>query len=299
MLISSLVHAASRYGTSITAHTQAKINLSLIITGKRADGYHELHSHVVFCTIGDRITITPTHDATLRLYVSGRFGATLRHATEDNLILRVASALRDRCHAAQGALIHLEKSLPLASGIGGGSGDAALTLHLLNQLWDCRCTPAMLAELGKEFGADIPVCVHGTACVMQGIGEVVHPIAPQDRIRGWMVLVTPPIEVPTARIFSVLPEALYIRSAEETDALCRMTDPTKMHNDLEEVALALYAPIASILAELRHHPHTMTARISGSGATCFALCIGRSDAQSLADYMQRIFPDAWVRYGRI
>lgn len=299
MVTDFLIHAASHYGTSLTVTSYAKVNLSLIITGRRDDGYHELHSHVVFCHVGDRLTFTPTPDKDVRLYVSGAFGAPLRPHTHDNVIMKVALALQDRTDTSQGALIHVQKMLPLASGIGGGSGDAAQTLRMLNWLWDCQWDHTMLAELGEEFGADIPVCVHGASCVMHGIGDKLSPLEPEHRVHGWLVLVTPPVEVPTAHIFSLLPTSLYERDPNDTHDLCQMHDPCMMQNDLEEVALEHYPIIAPILAELRHHPHTLTARLSGSGATCFALCIGRSDAQSLAEYMQIRFPDAWVRYGVI
>ena len=177
----------------------AKLNLSLNVIGKRTDGYHLLHSVVAFAQIGDTITVIPADE--IRCDVTGRYAA--QTPTDDNLVVKAARLLATEAHITSGCHITIEKNLPVASGIGGGSGDAAATLHALNTLWNCGYSLSELSRFGLHLGADIPVCLHNSACVMQGIGEEISPLPAIQNITA--ILINPGIALETRHIFSNQP----------------------------------------------------------------------------------------------
>ena len=241
----------------------AKVNLYLHVTGKRADGYHLLDSLAVFPAIGDVVEVESAE--TLSLQLAGRFGAVLE-GESDNLLLKAARALAP----GRGAALRLEKNLPVASGIGGGSADAAAALRGLSSLWDIKQQD--LPALALALGADVPVCLRCLPARMQGIGEV---LAPAPRLPDFgMVLVNPGVAVPTPAAFKArqgsftppprLP-ALWADSAAMAADLARCT------NDLQAASIALQPVIGEVLAVLGALPGALLARMSGSGATCFAL----------------------------
>ena len=155
----------------ITEHAPAKINLFLHITGKREDGYHELQSLVAFAAIGDNLTFYPADELTLE--ITGPYGVCL--SASQNLVLRTARRLQQATGSEQGAHIVLEKNLPIASGIGGGSSDAAATLRGLQTLWQRFLPHDDLYALALSLGADIPVCLNATPTLMEGVGERITP----------------------------------------------------------------------------------------------------------------------------
>ena len=181
---------------SLTEAAPAKVNLYLHVTGRRADGYHLLDSLVVFAGIGDVLEAAPSD--TLSLHVEGRFAAGLADEP-DNLVLRAARALAAAAGVPARARLVLQKNLPVASGIGGGSADAAAALRLLSRLWDLRPAPSEMARLALALGADVPVCLAGRASRMSGIGEQLAA-APRLPICG-IVLVNPGVAVATADVF--------------------------------------------------------------------------------------------------
>lgn len=244
----------------------AKVNLHLHVTGRRPDGYHLLDSLAVFPAVGDRLTAEPAE--TLTLSLTGPFGAGLA-AEPDNLVLRAARALAEAAGITTGAHLTLEKNLPIASGIGGGSADAAATLRLLARLWHVE---APLHPIAARLGADVPVCIASTPSRMQGIGEILLP-APDLPACG-MVLINPGIAVATPAVFRgrtgpFTPEADLPTGWDTAEALAKTLAATS--NDLEPPAIALCPVIGEVLAALRAHPACLLARMSGSGATCFAL----------------------------
>lgn len=265
----------------------AKVNLHLHVTGRRADGYHLLDSLVVFGPGGDRLAAAPA--AALSLAVEGRFGAGL--ATEpDNLVLRAARALAAAAGIAPGAALTLTKSLPVASGIGGGSADAAAALRLLDRLWGLQFGPARLAEIGARLGADVPVCLGARPAVMQGIGEVLRP-APRLPDCG-LLLVNPGLALATPPVFRARTGPF--RPAAELpagwdDAAAMARDLAILSNDLEAPAIGLCPAIAEVLAALRGLPGCLLARMSGSGATCFGLFPRAIAARAAAARL----PDGW------
>jgi 4-diphosphocytidyl-2-C-methyl-D-erythritol kinase len=247
---------------SVSEYAWAKVNLHLHVLGRRPDGYHMLDSLVVFAGAADRLHAAA--DDGVSLAFCGPFGGVLA-AEADNLVLRAARAL----DPARGARMTLEKHLPVASGIGGGSADAAAALRLLARVWGCTRAPAALA---LSLGADVPACLASVPCRMSGIGDVLAP-APALPAFG-IALVNPGVAVATADVFRALagaysaPAALPDRWAH---AAAMATDLAALRNDLETPAIALCPAIADVLAALRATPGCLLARMSGSGATCFAL----------------------------
>ena len=254
----------------LTEAAPAKLNLFLHILGRRADGYHLLDSLAVFAAAADRLHATPAD--TLTLSVTGPHGAALADAA-DNLVLRAARALAQAAGITAGAALTLEKHLPVASGIGGGSADAAAALRLLARLWNLQPAPADLAVIAARLGADVPVCLATTPCRMGGVGEILT--APPMLPRFGLALVNPGLPVATAAVFRArqggfsdpltLP-ARFLDAAALAEFLASHT-----RNDLESPARALCPAIDEALAALAGTPGCLLARMSGSGATCFGL----------------------------
>lgn len=275
---------------AIEVFAPAKINLSLHVTGQRADGYHLLDSLVVFASVGDTILVQPAQ--TLSLQIEGPFGAGLA-AEPDNLVLR-AARLFDAPH---GAAIRLIKRLPLSSGIGGGSADAAATLRALSALWR-RPMPASGAILG--LGADVPVCVASAPCRMRGIGEAITPLTGVPQMG--LVLVNPGVAVPTHAVFSALarrdnPPMDAPVAAPHRDRRTWIAWLARQRNDLETAAIAQQPAIGCVLAALRALPGCRLARMSGSGATCFGL-FDPGHAPDLAP-LQAAHPHWWIASAEI
>ncbi|WP_028030038.1 4-(cytidine 5'-diphospho)-2-C-methyl-D-erythritol kinase [Gemmobacter nectariphilus] len=265
----------------------AKVNLTLHVTGRRDDGYHLLDSLVAFAGVGDVLTLEPADDLSLR--ITGPEGAGLA-AEPDNLVLRAAAALEA---PGQGARITLDKRLPVASGIGGGSADAAAALHGLSRLWSC---PLPDPARSLALGADVPVCLQGQTCRMSGVGDHLAPVPPLPPV--WAVLANPRIPVPTPAVFC----ALTSRSnpAMPADLPCWANAPdlarwlAAQRNDLEPAAIAVAPQIAMVLDRLASLPGTLLARMSGSGATCFALFGTPASAEVAATALRQTHPDWWI-----
>lgn len=271
-----------------TALARAKVNLCLHVTGQRADGYHLLDSLVVFAETGDRIAVAPAAD--LSLTVTGPQGAGLG-AGEDNLCLRAARAFG----LPRGAAITLDKHLPVASGIGGGSADAAAVLQALARLWGVAL-PDAAAVLA--LGADVPVCLAGVPARMRGVGESVTPVSGLPA--AWLVLVNPGVAVATPAVFRALsrrdnpalPEVLPQQwpTAADLAAFLRA-----QRNDLEPAAVTLAPVVGQVTAALAGQAGCLLARMSGSGATCFGLFAGAQQAEEAAEAIRRAQPGWWVQ----
>ncbi len=271
----------------------AKINLALHVCGRRADGYHLLDSLVVFTGIGDRITVSESD--TLQLEITGLFGSALSREP-NNLVLRAARLLQDVAGCSRGARIRLEKNLPVASGIGGGSADAAATLRACGALWNVDPAQISNARLAADLGADIPVCVHQKPAFMSGIGENIDtaPRLPTC----WLVLVNPGRPLATKDVFAALPNfsrPLARDSFNNLTAAADLADALKEHsNDLAGPAIALEPTIAATLATLENSPGCLLARLSGSGPTCFGLFADAQTAEKTAALIAAAQPDWWV-----
>ena len=276
----------------ITEAAPAKVNLYLHVTGRRADGYHLLDSLAVFAGAEDRISFAPANDLTLRL--TGPFAGSLT-AEPDNLVLRAARALAKESGVEPKAALRLEKHIPVASGIGGGSADAAATLRVLCQAWGVRPDEAALARVTAGLGADVPVCFYNRPTRMRGVGE--HLSAAPALPDAGLLLVNPGIPLATPAVFrartggfsaeAVLPAA-WESAAEMADDLGRMT------NDLEPAAIGLVPDIAAVLRAIEGSDGCLLARMSGSGATCFGLFPSAAAAEAAA---ARLKPAGWWRWG--
>lgn len=261
--------------TAIRQDAPAKLNLTLHVTGRRDDGYHLLDSLVAFATIGDRVTLTP---GPLALAIDGPFAEELT-TSDDNLCLRAA-----RLAGAQAA-IGLTKALPVASGIGGGSADAAAVLRGLVQMG--HTLPPDPAQLG----ADVPVCLAGRPAQMRGIGEVLDPVPPIPPLPA--LLVNPGVALSTPAVFAALDRRKNapMPTPDWADTASFLAFLHACRNDLEPPAIALAPIIADVLAALRGAGAAL-ARMSGSGATCIGLFTDPADAARAASALRR--PGWWV-----
>jgi len=281
---------------SVSVFAPAKINLFLHVGGQRADGYHDICSLAAFAGIGDRLEGKLAGG--LALAISGRLGEGLSNG-EDNLVVRAARALQAwaRGNALQidGAQLHLEKNLPLASGIGGGSSDAAATLMLLNALWRLNANHADLQGIGATLGADVPVCLRATATLMEGVGERLTPWPTLPHLP--VLLANPGASVMTAGVFRALEE----RSGTDAPPLVEFRSPAEVAswlasrcNDLEAPARCVAPVIGGVLAEISATPGCLIARMSGSGATCFGIYETDSAASTAAAKLSLHHRDWWV-----
>lgn len=248
----------------------AKINLALHVIDRRPDGYHLIESLAVFTRFGDRLSVQPAQADGFS--ASGPFAAQVP-VDESNLVLRARDALRHGCPDATlpPVLIHLEKNLPVASGIGGGSSDAAAALKLLNTFWNLELTPGQLAGIGGTLGADLPMCLAAQPLIARGIGDEVA-LLPDFPSLG-LVLVNPGVALSTAEVFG----ALVRRDNGELPLPPRDIDFHSLRNwlegtrnDLEPAARGIQPAIGEALAALDRAGSGLS-RMSGSGATCFGL----------------------------
>jgi 4-diphosphocytidyl-2-C-methyl-D-erythritol kinase len=273
----------------VREHAAAKINLALHVTGRRGDGYHLLDSVVAFAETGDTLTLEPA--AAFSLSVAGRFGGGLS-AGADNLVLKAAHALAARHPRVTPAAIRLDKELPVASGIGGGSADAAAVLRGLARTARIDPHTDEMARLALTLGADVPVCLKGRACRMSGIGETIAPMALGERLPA--VLVNPGVPVSTAAVFQRLAlakgEGAFPALPERRGGLIDWL--SECRNDLEPAAVAIEPRVGEALDALRATRAARLARMSGSGGTCFALYASASDAAAAAAALAR--PGWWV-----
>ena len=267
---------------AIPAH--AKVNLWLHVTGRLANGYHSLESLHVRTSLADRLWFTPA--ASTSLEVTGRFSATLRNLDEPrNLVTRAVAAVTP----ARAFRIVLEKNIPVASGLGGGSADAAATLRTVASPSDDL--PAIAATLG----ADVPSCLHDSTVMTAGIGDVVTPIAPFPECA--LVLVNPGTELSTARVFAGLEEPLsaprpLARLPEDFEELVH--EVSCRQNDLEPAACRADPDILDVLAALRATSGLALARMTGAGATCFGLAETLEGADRAAVLLRRHHPGWWI-----
>jgi len=270
-----------------TEFAPAKVNLFLHIRGRRPDGYHLLESLAVFPEIGDRLSAEDGPG--LGLAIDGPFGGSLA-ADGDNLVLRAAAGLAKAHGLAGRAALKLDKHLPVASGIGGGSADAAAALRLLSRRWGVPVPEGLALSLG----ADVPVCLSARPQFMAGVGERCTASAPLPPF--WIVLSNPLVSVPTGAVFGALerrdnPPGPEMPQDGLPDFAALIGWLNAQRNDMQAAAMGLCPPVAEVLAALADAPF---ARMSGSGATCFALLETKTRALALADRLRRAQPNWWV-----
>ncbi|HEX2524837.1 MAG TPA: 4-(cytidine 5'-diphospho)-2-C-methyl-D-erythritol kinase [Geminicoccus sp.] len=281
---------------ALTEAAPAKVNLDLLVTARRLDGYHELDSIVVFAPVGDLVRFEPAEGGLggLELAVEGPF-ATDVPADGGNLVLRAAELFQRRTGAAVAGRLVLEKRLPVGAGLGGGSSDAAATLRLLDRACRTNLGNGRLRDLGAELGADVPVCVYGQSVRMRGLGERLDPIRGLPDLP--LVLVNPGVHVATPAVFRALTEL-----GEERDGgMVPHPGPrvlasflAESRNDLEPAAIGLAPVIDKVLQSLRVLDGCALARMSGSGATCFGLFPEEAQAVRAAQILRQAVPGWWV-----
>lgn len=261
---------------------RAKVNLCLHVTGQQDDGYHLLDSIVVFADIGDQITVASA-DA-FSLTINGPFAPDLS-AGEDNLVLKAARLYAKNC---KGAAITLTKNLPVASGIGGGSADAAATLRAMSRLTGA----ALPQDAGLSLGADVPVCLQSIPCRMAGIGELITPIKNMASLSA--VLVCPNISVATSSVFHAITHKDNPPISSSLDGQDLSAFLHQQRNDLENPSIALVPDIGQCLDQIKQEGASL-ARMSGSGATCFGLFGNDVAAQNAAQSLSSSYPNWWVK----
>ncbi|MBR0795608.1 4-(cytidine 5'-diphospho)-2-C-methyl-D-erythritol kinase [Bradyrhizobium jicamae] len=286
---------------------RAKVNLTLRVIGRRVDGFHDLESVVAFADCADRLTLEPGSE--LGLTMEGPLAAACGD-TSDNLVLKAARLLGERVADLEVGHFTLEKVLPVAAGIGGGSADAAAALRLLARLNELALDDARIMEVALQTGADVPVCVASRACDMAGVGETLLPL---DLPTMPCVLVNPRVPVATRAVFN----ALGLRNGElligATDVMMQTPSWPEAGvaiddwidalaggtNDLEAPAARIEPVISEVLAALRASAGVRLARMSGSGATCFAIFADDAAAEAAGDRLRADRPGWWVHAGTL
>lgn len=292
----------------LTVRAPAKVNLTLTVHGRRDDGYHELTSLVAFAGTGDSVSLEP--DVPFGLSIQGPFGDGLGTGP-DNLVLRAAAALYRRLGIAPRGHFNLVKRLPVASGIGGGSADAAAALRLLARTLGLPLNQPELAAAARECGADVPVCLMSRARHMSGIGEILGPALRLPALCA--VLVNPGVAVSTADVFASLGlqpgQRLERKPGVNTAGGVSSWHedwPEDSHaliaglvsggdNDLQAPALRVAPAIRAVLNALQQAEGCRLARMSGSGATCFGLFDDCRASAAAARSLKSIHPDWWVK----
>jgi 4-diphosphocytidyl-2-C-methyl-D-erythritol kinase len=285
---------------------RAKVNLSLRVVGRRADGYHDLESVVAFADCADRLTLEPGGE--LKLVTTGPLAAACGEAS-DNLVFKAAKLLADAVPDLKLGAFGLDKVLPVAAGIGGGSADAAAALRLLARLNNLSLDDPRLREVALATGADVPVCLLSRACDMTGVGEQLLPLALPSMP---CVMVNPRVPVATKDVF----KALGLRNGEllvgatsvlgapawpeEGASIAEWIDVLEtVANDLEVPAMRIEPVIGDVLSALRDSTGIKLARMSGSGATCFAIYGAPADAHAAAGKIRHDQPGWWVHAGTL
>jgi 4-diphosphocytidyl-2-C-methyl-D-erythritol kinase len=232
----------------------AKLNLFLYITGQRANGYHELQTLFQFVDFGDSLAFTTRTDGQILLTtpVDGV-------ADDNNLVVRAARLLQKHSQTTQGVDIALTKRIPMGGGLGGGSSNAATVLIALNTLWNCRLADEQLAVLGESLGADVPVFVMGHAAFAEGIGEVLHPVEPEEK---WYLIAHPGIHIPTPTIFGD-PELIRNTPKRPINVLLS----TAWTNDCQPIARKRFCEVEQLVSWLLEYAPS---RMTGTGACVFA-----------------------------
>jgi 4-diphosphocytidyl-2-C-methyl-D-erythritol kinase len=264
----------------------------LHVLGRRADGYHLLDSLIVFAETGDVLAATPASDISLR--IDGPFAEMLA-GEGDNLVLRAARGLRELSGVDAGAAITLTKNLPIASGIGGGSADAAAALRLLSSLWKVDPDRAALERLALKLGADVPVCLDSKPSFIGGVGEEIASAGAMPSAS--LLLVNPGIATPTPAVFkarkSGFSEAARWQLAPK-DAHTLAEALRARRNDLTEAAITVTPAIRDVLQATAATRDCLLSRLSGSGATCFGLYATEADADAARAEMRQLHPDWWA-----
>jgi 4-diphosphocytidyl-2-C-methyl-D-erythritol kinase len=292
--------------TALHEMGRAKVNLTLRVVGRRADGYHDLESVVAFADCADQLTLLPGPELTLT--TTGPLAAACGE-TSDNLVLKAARLLAEAVPGLKLGSFTLQKVLPVAAGIGGGSADAAAALRLLARQNGLALHDPRMVAVALKTGADVPVCLASQACDMTGVGENLLPL---DIPALPCVMVNPRVPVATKDVFQALGLRAGDLLAGITDLLEAPSWPEagasvgdwvkalkQVRNDLEKPALKVQPVIGEVLSALRASSGALLSRMSGSGATCFAIFPSDADAQAAGQQISASHPQWWVHAGTL
>ncbi|HEX4158371.1 MAG TPA: 4-(cytidine 5'-diphospho)-2-C-methyl-D-erythritol kinase [Rhizomicrobium sp.] len=272
----------------------AKLNFCLHVGTRRTDGYHGLESLVAFAAMGDLIALEASE--CFSLSVDGAFAGSL-DSGDDNLALRAARLLAASTNTDRGAQIRLTKNLPVASGLGGGSADAAAVLRGLVRLWSLDTPRSALRELAASLGADVPVCIESAPAWMEGKGERITLLPPLPPLH--LLLVNPGTAVATQAVFATLRERRGLGLARPDSAFADATAFLQFlqttGNDLEEPARAISPDVGNVLDALMEQQGVLLTRMSGSGATCFGIFETAAELASAASHISAHHPEWWVK----
>ncbi|KAB2851589.1 MAG: 4-(cytidine 5'-diphospho)-2-C-methyl-D-erythritol kinase [Hyphomicrobiaceae bacterium] len=287
--------AADSQASAHAELARAKVNLTLRVLGRRPDGYHELESIVVFADVGDRVAMAPA-----RVPMVEASGPFARAIAGTNLLERAISAVTARWPQARIGSLSLEKNLPVAAGLGGGSADAAAALRAIRRANRELGSDSDWRALALTLGSDVPACLESRAALMRGRGDRLEVLAGFPSLDA--VIVNPMLPLPTADVFAALMAPPYSATSQSAVAArvpverSRLLDHLALAgNDLEPPAVRLCPAIEAVLGRLRQDGRARLARMSGSGPTCFALYASAGDAKGAAADLKRLEPQWWVR----
>lgn len=278
----------------------AKINLDLRITGRRSDGYHLLDSIVAFTEFGDELTAELCDN--LKIEISGPFASKLDVA-DDNLILKAARFVCEEAGVEPNLKFHLTKNLPVSSGIGGGSADAAAAMKLTRDLLALEIEDSVFHKIAVEIGADVPVCLRSVTSHMCGIGDEIQPLDLDDELH--ILLVNPGVSVSTPDIFNHYAASNLDFDSQRQISRCEIHLPLMIgvlkdsRNSLQTSACTLNKEVVDVLNVLGNTSGVLLSRMSGSGATCFALFQSYEDCRSAADKVRVLKENWWVKETKI
>jgi 4-diphosphocytidyl-2-C-methyl-D-erythritol kinase len=285
----------------LVENAPAKVNLTLRVLGRRADGYHEIESLVAFADFGDRLSFVPGGELTL---ASGGPRAAQAGADADNLVLKAARALAASVPGLALGAFHLDKNLPVAAGLGGGSADAAAALRLLARANDLSPGDPRLYAAARSTGADMPVCLDPRPRLMSGIGEILsEPLALPPLAA---ILVNPGAALATKLVFAGWTPAAEPSAPFDRAAMAKAASPRQFlefmltqANDLEASAIKIAPVIADVRTSLRALSGCRLARMSGSGSTCFGLFSSVAEMTKAASILRAQHPDWWISETRL
>ena len=287
---------------SVSVFAPAKINLFLHITGRRKNGYHLLDSLVCFVDIGDTIHIE--QQSSFSFHITGCFADKFEeqdiigNINSKNLVVKAARRLAQICEKPLNMQITLDKNLPLAAGIGGGSSDAASTIWGLQELWDLKRNEDYLLPLMTNLGADVPACLNCAPVIMRGIGDVITSAPDMPEVP--ILLANPMIDCPTQNVF-IHYDGHYKSDVQFPKHFTDIYDLVEFlkstENDLYDAAVQSVPEISNVIQSIKIEQGCLLSRMSGSGATCFGLFESEEAAQNAKEHILRENPDWWVKTG--
>jgi 4-diphosphocytidyl-2-C-methyl-D-erythritol kinase len=279
-----------RMQNAIIARSFAKINLFLEITGKNSKNYHLIDSLMAFIDIFDIISVEKSNK--LELEIIGEQNLKFLGKKEDNILIKTANLFAKKYNFTPNINIKLEKNIPIAAGLGGGSANAATLIEILIKLYDLKISREELREIALEIGSDVPFCLHKKIALVSGVGEIIRSVD-IDKKNLYLLIINPKISIDTGKIFQNYQLSEKNTQKEQKLDLISMIKCRKNH--LEQVAIKFCPKIVDILENLRLQRNIISAKLSGSGATCFGVFVKKSDLDLAFDNLKSIFPEFYIK----